>query len=112
MLRAIKCTVNYIHRWLSGMVFFPVSSTLCAALEDTIDMVAIPRRGKVPVIEKTPIEKTSVEKTPTQTEMDTSTIQTAVCNIIVILSMWLAGSALIGLCVLSLYHLFRLLVWG
>jgi hypothetical protein len=74
----------------------------------------------VPVIEKTPEAKTSVEKektllvekTPAQTETDTGTIRTAASNTILILSMWLAGAALIGLCVLSLYQLFRVLVWG
>jgi hypothetical protein len=83
-------------------------------------MVAIPRRGKVPVREKTLLEKTSVEKektlvdkAPAQVETNnTGTIQTAVRNTIVILSMWISGAALMGVCVLALYHLFRLLVWG
>ena len=75
-------------------------------------MVAIPRRARAPVIEKAPV----------QIETATGTTQPAARNIdlferflvlpvpIVLLSMWLAGAALVGLCVLVLYHLFRGLV--
>jgi hypothetical protein len=75
-------------------------------------MVAIPRRARAPVIEKAPV----------QIETATGTTQPAARNIdlferflvlpvpIVLLSMWLAGAALIGLCVLTLYHVCRVLV--
>jgi hypothetical protein len=72
---------------------------------------------------KSTMGKMSVqEEGPVQKKMDNGTTQPAVRNInlferllklpvpIVLLSMWLAGAALVGLCVLMLYHLFRVLV--
>jgi hypothetical protein len=82
----------------------------------------------VPVKKKVPV----IEKPPVQTETDTNTTQPASRNTklfwrileqpapmigglivwLAILGMWLVGAALIGLCVLTLYYLFKLLVWG
>ena len=67
-------------------------------------------------------ESAVIEKAPVQIETATGTTQPAARNIdlferflvlpvpIVLLSMWLAGAALIGLCVLTLYHVCRVLV--
>ena len=73
-------------------------------------------------IKSTMGEMSVQEDGPVQTIRDNGTTQRAARNIdlfkrflilpvpIVLLSMWLAGAALIGLCVLTLYHLFRVLV--
>jgi hypothetical protein len=75
-------------------------------------MVAIPRRARAPVIEKAPVQIETATGTtqPTARNIDLFERFLVLPVPIVLLSMWLAGAALIGLCVLMLYHVCRVLV--